>query len=505
MLGALLREPRPLRVRKLGDHPESIGFPPNHPPMSSFLGVPVQLGDRVLGNFYLTDKQGAEEFSQEDEDIIVLFASHAAIALENARRFTETSRRLDLTLLQVQRSEQRALFLAELSTLLPIGPIVDQIPWEAVANGAIKLLGDGAAIYLVDPHDTDIVQTRVIRHRDPARADADRRFIDESWDTIHRLVVDNGSSLFVAKVEIQPPSTAELDQGLMQREKLSAAMVVPIRAKDRVFGFFASLGSTPMTFSNDDLTFGVLIADRLGVALENAQLISQLKDAMRARTEFVSIATHELKTPTTVLKGYAQALLRRAVPLGDSDRRVLVAINDQANRLVDLVNRLLDVSRIQAGRLELRPEEFDLVALGGEVLERFALIAADGARLKLEAVEPGLAGCWDRSHIDQVLTNLVSNALKYSPQGGEVVVRVRREKGEVLVSVTDGGIGIPLEQQSRIFQPFQRGDNARKLKIEGAGLGLHIAREIVEQHGGRMWFESAVGKGSTFYFTLPGA
>jgi signal transduction histidine kinase len=212
-----------------------------------------------------------------------------------------------------------------------------------------------------------------------------------------------------------------------------------------------------MSFSKDDLTFGVLIADRLGIALENGELIGQLKAAMQARDEFVSIATHELKTPITVLKGYTQALQGRSGALGDLDRRALAAIDRQTDRLVHLINELLDVSRIQVGRLELRPEEFDLVELCREVVERFAMISENGARARLEAAELTLLGNWDRGHIDQVLTNLVSNALKYSPEGGDVVIRVRREGEEAVVSVTDQGIGIPAVKPARVREVLARG------------------------------------------------
>lgn len=505
LLGVLLREPRPLRVRRIGEDPRSIGFPPHHPPMESFLGVPVRLGDRILGNFYLTNKIGAEEFSQEDEDIIVLFAAHAAVAIDNARRFTEASARLEQSLLQILRSEQRSRFLAELSGLLPIGPIVDQIPWETVADRATELLGDGCAIYLVDPNNPEVVIAKVVRHRDPARAEADSRFLEKSWRVISGRVIDHGRSLFVAHQGRWVTHRGELDPALMREERLSAAMVVPIRTERKVYGAFSSLASQPVAFSEEDLTFGSLIADRLGIALENAELIHELRAALQARDEFVSVATHELKTPITVLKTYVQTLPAQGQARSEVERRALEAINRQTSRLTDLVNELLDVSRLRAGRLELSRERFNLVDLCREVVERFALLigGAGASRLRLEVGDPELVGDWDRSRIDQVLTNLVSNALKYSPQGGEIVVKVERTEDKAQVSVADRGIGIPADQQARVFEPFQRASNVKKLGIEGAGLGLHISKEIVEEHGGRMWFTSEEGKGSTFYFALP--
>ncbi len=502
LLGLLLREPKPVRVPNIAEGPRSIGFPAGHPHMRSFLGVPLRMGDRILGNFYLTDKIGAEQFSQEDEDIIVLFANHAAVAIDNARRFTETSTRLQQSLLDIQRAEERSRFLAELSGLLPIGPNPAQLPWEGIADRATELLGDACAVYLMDSS-VEGGWHKVVRHRDPARAEAAKHFIDDAWKVIEDVVLMGRRSLFVPKLETGAASHEGLDLSLLDKERFSAAIVVPIKTERRVYGMLCSLGSRPATFEEDDLTFGGLVAERLGVTLEIADLIRELRAALEARDEFVSIATHELKTPLSVLRGYAQLLQTKKD--GALSRQALAAIDGQTRRLNDLVNDLLDVSRLRSGRLDLNPERFDLVELVREMVERFALLTPTGesSRVRLEVKEAHLWGNWDRGRIEQVLTNLLSNALKYSPSGGEVLVEVGRRGNDALVSVRDQGIGIPAEQQARIFEPFGRASNARVKKIEGAGLGLHISKEIVERHGGRIWFTSEEGRGSTFCFTLP--
>lgn len=254
-------------------------------------------------------------------------------------------------------------------------------------------------------------------------------------------------SLFALKLGTGLVSRGALDPKLMEREKLSAAMIVPIKTERRVYGVFCSLASQPSTFAEDDLTFAALVAERLGMALGSAGLIRELKAALESRDEFISIATHELKTPLAVLRGYAQLLQARGPQSGALSLQVLAVIEGQTRRLNDLVNELLDVSRLRLGRLELRPERFDLVDLVREVVDHFALLTPPGevSRLRLEVREPSLWGYWDRSRIDQVLTNLVSNALKYSPQGGDVVVEVGRRGGDAMVSVEDRGIGIPAE------------------------------------------------------------
>jgi len=338
---------------------------------------------------------------------------------------------------------------------------------------------------------------------EPARAEAAGRLVDGSWDAIQRVVFGEGRSIFVPKLQTGLGAGGTLDPSLMEREGFSASIMVPIKTERKVYGLFCSLASRPSVFDEDDLTFGTLVAERLGIALENADLIRELRAALDSRDEFISIATHELKTPLAILRGYAQLLQKKKG--GNLDRQALSAIEGQTRRLNDLVNELLDVSRLQMGRLDLTRERFDLVELVRETVERFGLLTPPGEapRLKTEFLEPHLWGNWDRGRIEQALTNLISNALKYSPEGGEVVVEVGRRGAEAMVSVRDQGIGIPTEQQDRIFEPFVRAANARLKKIEGAGLGLHISKEIVERNGGRMWFTSDEGKGSTFYLTLP--
>jgi signal transduction histidine kinase len=213
-----------------------------------------------------------------------------------------------------------------------------------------------------------------------------------------------------------------------------------------------------------------------------------------------------LKTPLTSLVGFMQLLQRqldRPVPDHERFRRYVAQCRQQTDRLRSLVDDLLIASRSQQGRLDLRPERFDLVALAVEIAERCAYMPERTAehRLVLEAPAP-VEGTWDRDRLDQVLTNLVSNALKYSPAGGTVLVRVERRDEEVEVTVGDEGLGISPEEQGALFQPFVRAA-ATNEQVGGTGLGLYIVRQIVEAHGGSAALESAVGKGTTVTVRLP--
>jgi PAS domain S-box-containing protein len=227
--------------------------------------------------------------------------------------------------------------------------------------------------------------------------------------------------------------------------------------------------------------------------------------AIQLRDEFLSMAAHELKTPLTSTKGFVE-LLRRQIqrPQWNQARisRLQEQLREQVDRLEHLVADLLDASRIQQARLEPHPVPLDLAMLATQVLQRFR--DDPSGRFPhlfvLEAPEP-VMGTWDRNRLDQVITNLVSNAIKYSPDGGEVTVTVRNVDDHAELTVRDQSIGIDPDLQTRLFQPFIRGNVGGE--VPGSGLGLHITSQIVEQHGGTISVASTPGSGSTFTVRLP--
>lgn len=245
------------------------------------------------------------------------------------------------------------------------------------------------------------------------------------------------------------------------------------------------------------------------VAIVVHQDVTPLKEAERLKDDFIGIAAHELRTPLASLKGYAQMLTRQAArghghELEDWQVEAVEAIDQASNRLVELIDDLLDVTRLQGGRLELHSEPTDLVALLQRVINRMR-ISSDNHTMHFTATPEHIVVMIDRQRIEQVITNLINNAIKYSPDGGtiEIAACEKRENHQALLSVRDDGIGIPLAQQGRIFGRFERADNARNREIKGTGLGLYLCRELVELNDGRIWFESTEGHGSTFYVLLP--
>lgn len=246
------------------------------------------------------------------------------------------------------------------------------------------------------------------------------------------------------------------------------------------------------------------------VVLVVYQDVTALKEAEALKDQFISLATHELRTPVTVIAGYADLLLRQAASQREregreeSQKSKLCAIKEATQNLAKLTEDILDATRVQAGQFQLHQRSTDLVALTYQVVERLQT-TTDRHQLSVQTPFAHLWASVDAVRIEQVLSNLLTNAIKYSPQGGpiEVTLTENEQTHEAQFSVRDHGLGIPQEQQAHLFGRFVRADNVRAARISGTGLGLYLCRELVERHGGHIWFTSAEQSGSTFFFTLP--
>jgi len=275
---------------------------------------------------------------------------------------------------------------------------------------------------------------------------------------------------------------------LIIREEIRAAMTL-------------ALAESGGHYDEEDLAHAMDLASRCAMAMENAELFQQAQDAIGLRDDFLSIASHELRTPLATIQLLLQSIEHAAKKI-DSGELVskLKRALQQVDRLAELVNKLLDVTRIGAGKLELDLERFDAVPVVQEIVDRFA----DAARTALSALQlrhPEQLICRaDRLRLDQVLTNLLSNAIKFGA-GKPIDVILQGGPSQLQLTVRDRGIGVPAAHLARIFDRFERAVSSRQ--YGGLGLGLYIARRIVEAHGGTIRVESAPGAGAAFTVNLP--
>lgn len=311
-------------------------------------------------------------------------------------------------------------------------------------------------------------------------------------------------------------SSSTRSDPFLDQASVNSIIGAPLGVEGHVIGVLLVGTRHHRRFVEADLEFLQIVADRVALAIDRARLYEAEQSArreadeaglaVRLRDEFLSVASHELRNPVAGMKGATQ-LLRRAAQRGqlDDERvdRYIGMIEQTANRLATLTDDLLDVSRLQQGILPLRPRQTDVAALLRATVERLQEQTAEH-HIVLNVADPPCFAMIDGDRVEQIIENLVSNAIKYTPDGGDIDVTLVG-KGEGLeLRVRDTGIGLPADMLERIFEPFGRAPNAVQRNIEGLGLGLYICRKIGEQHGGRLWAESGgEGRGTLMRLWLP--
>lgn len=295
----------------------------------------------------------------------------------------------------------------------------------------------------------------------------------------------------------------EEELALVRKIGFSSVIVSPMRVQDETIGAITFVSAESGRFyTTSDLAMAEEVANRAALAVANARLYTEAQRAIAVRDEFMSLASHELKTPVTSLKMYTQVMQRRAERRGDTDMTDrFVKMDRQIDKLTGLINDLLNVARIEGGRLEYLDESLDLNAVVREAVEAVQSIT-DKHTITIEG-EIDIPAWGDGERIGQVMTNLLTNAVKYSPQADRVIVQLAREDGCATISVQDFGIGIDETHQQKIFDQFYRVSDPSEKTFPGLGLGLHIANEIVKRHGGTLHVRSVKDAGATFTVIVP--
>lgn len=467
--------------------------------VQSWICVPLAVSGTSFGAISCMTAESGRRYGPADLALAEDLGRRAAVAVENARLYgvEQTTRQ------QAERNAERIGRLQDVTAALSQAVTPEQVA-EVIVNQGLASLGAqrGMVATLSDDGQT----LHVIQSQGHVAE------VLDSWQSFPvdapvpaAEAVRTGEPVLIASPAehaARYPNLAR-ERGITGTGALASA---PMIVGDRILGAIGLSFTQPRSFDDDDRDFLLALARQCAQALDRARAYADARAAVRAREQFLSIASHELKTPLTSIKAAGQ-LIDRRLNEEQLDRSQLVWFSDQMrgeiNRLELLVNDLLDASRIQQGRLDLRPARTDLVDLARVVVGRFeyAPIRLPEHTLVIEADAP-VVGVFDPARIDQVITNLVSNALKYSPAGGEVRVRVTASGDIAMLTVSDSGIGLTEAEQAGMFQPFMRGDGVRE-HIGGTGLGLFISAEIVERHGGSVVVESVPGHGTTFFVYLP--
>jgi signal transduction histidine kinase len=489
----------------------------------NLLVVPMLAKDRVTGVIEVINKLDGLPFTRDDEKLLSTFASQAAVAVENAHLYTQTDKALgarveELSVMQRIGRELNASLDLDRTLRITLAWSVQQTRADA---GLVGLVRDGGLEVLASLGYS--IELEVYRQG----AEGAHPFLPAELPALQNILENANPQVKTLSATSETPtvpipSRAAQDPALLgalaqQGFLLAGARqqaAVPIRREAEVNAVLLLESRQPGSFSDENLTFLSRLSDHAAMAISNAQLYAAVQAANLAKSEFVSFVSHELKTPMTSIKGYADLLAAGAVgPVNEAQASFLNTIRTNVNRMATLVSDLADVSRIEAGRLRLEFSAVPVAELVNDVTGSARRQIDEKSQVLDLDVPPGLPPVWgDRNRLIQVLANLVSNANKYTPAEGRITITAGcvenrwDPKGVPFVihlAVQDTGYGIQPADQKKIFQKFFRSEDQNIRNTPGTGLGLNITRHLVEIQGGRIWFESEPGKGTSFHFTVP--
>jgi signal transduction histidine kinase len=482
--------------------PEEDGLGPGP---GSLIVTPLVARQRTLG--VLTFVRGGKrpDFDGADLSLAEELARRAALAIDNARLFRQAREAEE----ESRRSAARLHVLVQVSQLIAEAGLDLPTVLDVLARKVSEAIGDACVLQLLSEDGERLEAVAVHHSRGEARAVLDeslRRYPARVGEGLSGRVVATGQTLFVPRLHAEELHAERLPEAVLflEREGPQSVVIVPLGARGRVLGTLGVMRAVGegREYTPEERALLESLAARAALAIEDARLYDAATQAVKARDELLSVAGHELKSPLNALQLQIHMLARMAKDAAGSklaERAEKAARASQ--RLGLLIDDLMDVSRINSGRMALKREEVDLAALTRELVARMSEeLARAGCDVTLVAEGP-VPGSWDRLRLEQVLVNLLSNAAKYGA-GHPVRVTVELEGGAARLAVRDEGIGVAPEEQERIFERFERAASVQQ-RFKGLGLGLWITRRIVEAHGGTIRLQSQLGQGSTFTVELP--
>lgn len=467
---------------------------------------------------------GAYDFIQKplDRDYFLVSLQRAAQTRQLRRQVAEQKLALERHAEDLEEAVQKAVsetqvahrrlaFLAEASTLL-----ASSLDYEATLSRVARM----AILYLADYCVVDVVEEDgSLRCVEVAHVDRRQEVLVRRTRNLYKdypdppyppfTVIKTGQSLLYSEVTpaiLQESSVNNEQLQLLYQLGLRSAMLVPLKVSGRLLGVLSFIVTKPgRRYGTDDLSLAEDLARRASLAIDNARLYEETQQAIQVRDQFLSVAAHELKTPMTSILGTTQLLLRRLErtrSVEDRELNTLRLLANQTHRLNRLVDSLLNLSRLEAGQLTIDHDKVDVAALVRRTVDEMSL-AIETHNVECVGADQPLLVTGDELRLEQVLQNLLQNAIKYSPNGGKISIHLEPYQDMALISIADQGLGIPETALPQLFNRFYRAENPAFKLISGIGLGLYVVREIVKMHGGTVEVESTEGQGSTFTVRLP--
>jgi signal transduction histidine kinase len=473
--------------------------------LRTILGVPMLREGALIGVIVIRRTE-VQPFTDKQIDLVTTFADQAVIAIENVRLFQELQARTH----ELARSVEELKALGEVSQA--VSSSLDlQTVLTSIVDRAVQLSGaSGGVIYECDEATQEF------------RLKASHGVEEELIEILRtaRIRVGEGAigTAAATRAPVQVPNMLD-ERGtvlpqvrpLLAQSGYRSLLAVPLLIEQRIFGGLVIYRPELGSFSHEVVNLLQTFATQSVLAIQNARLFREIEDkghqieiASKHKSQFLANMSHELRTPLNAILGYTELIMDDIYgEVPEKIRDVLDRVQKSGHHLLSLINAVLDLSKIEAGQLTLSLNEYSIKEVVYTAMTSVESLAAE-KQLKM-AVELGPdlpIGRGDERRMAQVLLNLLGNAIKFT-DAGEVRVRVTSSDGDFLVAVSDTGPGISDEDQAKIFEEFQQADSSSTKQKGGTGLGLSIAKRIIEMHGGRIWVESSLGKGSTFWLTLP--
>ena len=455
----------------------------------SVLATPIHVAGELAGTLSLNQANAPRDWTTDEVRLVEAVARELRVAIESARLF------------QARKGEnERLLALQRAAATLAAHTDAHEV-FDMILRSAVQLFGQGSASLYTWDEQAGVL--RLAENFDAAGRMPDDAVLRPGDGVVGRVFVSR-EPLIVKDYQTWEGRTA-----VGRETGLRTCLAVPLVRSGRALGALSIRSNEPtVAYTEDDARMLALFADQAAAALTTVEAFGRQRDAVeqlerlnRAKSEFVSIVSHEFRTPLTGIQGFSEMMRDEELTL-DEMREYAGDINKDAQRLNRMIDEMLDLDRMESGRMTVHAERMDLNSVVEEVVDRVRPNAPNHTlTLDLQSDLPQIQA--DRDRITQVASNLLNNAVKYSPTGGRITVTTRAEGDHLRLDVRDEGLGIPPEALETIFERYSRVDSQATKDIPGTGLGLPIVRQIVQLHGGKVWAESELGRGSVFHVVLP--